>query len=693
MRSLDLGSLVVLVLLVLSLGAAPWTVDGQCDDGLVKAEAEPETGEDSCGMSGQLQYPDAIEPIIPMWARRKKGVWGGGGGGGGEQSSGAADDFSVDAKKKKNKRPKPNILALANPAAGLLLLSLVWLSGRRSGRRSGAGAWDGPRPKTRREVSGGGGEAGVASSRAEIVAGRLGKGRRSERSKGWEEAVCVEALEATQAHLMLVDDDAILEELKSGMAADAVIFAAVEALVGGKKRGGAVAEGKAVVGSSVLEVGVDDAASDVGRRIEAVVLKAVEKTVEFVERNCVDLVDMARGQAPGRVSRAVEVGVRVSLGDLHSALLKDHKTQGLDLNWRASVDRGVQVALAELMAAREGVRRGQEVCEREAEAVKLAVLRGIYAAVSMGAVDDKRSAERVAGEAARRCMQVLYARADDGGALGLAVEELTDAAAFAAVDDLLERGRSAGTAEQAAAHRAAEHAEALEASGMSFSSSTALRFAADAVSWALDKAKSTLAKDREDRRGLIDLVRAPARDHAAKAVEGLHAAAAANGNGAAAGPASAAPAPRASLTLASGIPLLRAARYFCATYLRVYYERRGRAEESSREQEAASVIQGRFRSHADHKNKQQEMAMRDAMAIKKSRQKRAEEARIKTIMAVKIQARFRGRAARARANVLAGKHEVQHNAGQEQRERQHFASSSAERTRGNKDKDATMVAA
>ena len=83
--------------------------------------------------------------------------------------------------------------------------------------------------------------------------------------------------------------------------------------------------------------------------------------------------------------------------------------------------------------------------------------------------------------------------------------------------------------------------------------------------------------------------------------------------------------------------------------------------------------------------------MRDAMAIKKSRQKRAEEARIKTIMAVKIQARFRGRAARARANVLAGKHEVQHNAGQEQRERQHFASSSAERTRGNK--DATMVAA
>ena len=57
------------------------------------------------------------------------------------------------------------------------------------------------------------------------------------------------------------------------------------------------------------------------------------------------------------------------------------------------------------------------------------------------------------------------------------------------------------------------------------------------------------------------------------------------------------------MALASGAPLLRATRYFSATFLRAYYEQLGQANATSREQEAASVIQSRFRDHTNERTK------------------------------------------------------------------------------------------
>ena len=534
---------------------------------------------------------------------------------------------------------------LALPVATVVALSLGWLGG----------GWSQTRRRRKRKEEPRGAVVPIPSSspwRGKQV-GRATPG-------GVDEAVGRQALEATQAHLGRVEEGDIVEESKAGRLAEGCVAAAVGALVAGEEVAQCKAAGAALAAGLVRQAGLTD---EVAGRVEAVVSVAVGRTVDFAEGECRDLVEMARGEPPTRVTRAVEVGVRVATADLHAALVRDtHKTPS-DC-WKSSAARGAQVALAELLAAREGLRRGAEMSEREAAAVRLALERGISAAVSAGVAADKQGAGRVAGEAARRCAQVAFALPNDAG-LGLAAEELADAAAFAGVDALLER--SAGdaqegfaAADEAMERRSAEHAEALEALGILFSLATPLMIAVDAVRATLAKAKGELAGlglEEADREGLVEAVRASARDHTRERLSSrspplaplqslskAEAAPAAEDEGEGRGAARA-------LALGAAAPLLHASQYFCATYLRAYYEHRGRADESSREQEAAAVIQRRFRSHADAKISQQEMAICDAHIIRARAEERREEIRVKTLSAIKLQARFRGQVARRQASV------------------------------------------
>ena len=647
-------------------------------------------------MSAQLSYPDVIEPIIPVWARRKRGGWGGGDENSARTPAVTATSSSSSSSRSSSSRRASSgsksgglgaaaiataLVPLVGPSAKILALAgaaevvrRVWLGGgwrqrRRGGAvaRTSAGVGFANALATPREADG---------VRAEIVAGRLTPAllesaaplrerQAKPRGRGVDDEVQKGALASTVAHMGRVGDDDILEELKAGVAAVGCVRAAVEALVSsGKSSKQCKALGTALAGAAVREVGLGPEVAPVaGRRVEAVVGLVVERTVDFVERECGDLVEMARGEAPARVLRAVEVGVRVAVADLLAASSAPGKdAPGKASGAARSTARGQQVAQAELEAAleaRAGGARGLAECEREAAAVRVAVERGVAVAVGTTALKDKRQVEAAAGEAARRCVALAFARPDEG--LARAADEFADVAALAAINALCARQRGSASAsegapiqadwfaaEEASTRRATEHAQALVAgSAPGTSWDAAVGIAGDAVRAVLGTvAKAELdGSARADQLWLLEAVRGPARERAAQAA--ADAAGSAPGASGASGPSGG-----GSLALASGAPLLLASRYFSATYLRAYYEQRGRADALVREQEAASVIQSRFRAHADQKSLQQELAMRDAQAIRARAQRRGEEARIKTVMAVKIQARFRGRAARAKARVL-----------------------------------------
>jgi len=99
-------------------------------------------------------------------------------------------------------------------------------------------------------------------------------------------------------------------------------------------------------------------------------------------------------------------------------------------------------------------------------------------------------------------------------------------------------------------------------------------------------------------------------------------------------------------------PLLHASRYFCATYVRWYFEHRSRAEATHAMDAAAAVIQAVFRSHATGKVQQQADARKHAEAIRSRALQRGEEVRIHASWVVRMQARIRGRAARVRVKAL-----------------------------------------
>ena len=94
--------------------------------------------------------------------------------------------------------------------------------------------------------------------------------------------------------------------------------------------------------------------------------------------------------------------------------------------------------------------------------------------------------------------------------------------------------------------------------------------------------------------------------------------------------------------------LLRASRHFCASYTRAYYELRGKAEESVALTAAAALIQSQFRTHRSEGRQRHEDAKEFALAIRRRNQTRSEETRLRAVNAIKIQARIRGKAARAR---------------------------------------------
>ena len=98
--------------------------------------------------------------------------------------------------------------------------------------------------------------------------------------------------------------------------------------------------------------------------------------------------------------------------------------------------------------------------------------------------------------------------------------------------------------------------------------------------------------------------------------------------------------------------LLLASRYFCASYTRAYYELRGKAEERVALSAAAALIQSKYRTHRSEDRQQQANAREFAVAIRRRNQARGEETRLRALNVVKIQARIRGKAARARFTAM-----------------------------------------
>ena len=362
------------------------------------------------------------------------------------------------------------------------------------------------------------------------------------------------ALASVLRSVSFMDGEGMYHEVRAGMAAEVCTRAAVQAYVGfGGDADKSKAMGRALAGDAVRRTGLSgDSALDA----EAMVGQAVDCTVDFVARECRDLVHVARGMLPARVERAVRVGVRVAFAHLASL---GCGVEGVSAEAAMqAAEKGQGVAQRELEA---GAPRGRALLDLEAVAVWVALSRGITGTFTLenppwvpqtSADGDWDTAERTAVQAALECIRGHYAR--PGAAL-----ELT----------------------------AAEAARVIGGGGGGGGGGEAARSTA--------------------------------------VVPGMDA----------------------------SHPLLQASRFFCATYVRWYYEHRGRAGEADAMDSAASTIQNVFRNHATVRARQQADARLYARAIGESRDsKKAGPTQMHMRWVVRLQANVRGRAARARVKAL-----------------------------------------
>ena len=384
----------------------------------------------------------------------------------------------------------------------------------------------------------------------------LGRSPSVHRGRVQEDEVHGQALDATRAQLGLSSERDIFEEMKVGVAAEACVTVAMEAMIAGAPAKSGKAAGRQMAGEAVRSAGLGGDAA----KFEAVVGLAVDRTVDFVEGDCGGLMNMARGVPPARVMRAVEVGVRIAVADLFSR----HSGIGISLEEaERSTQRGQKVAQAELDGTRAaGGPRGRELCDLEEISVWVAVGRGVFAALglsdsdglslsiggdSRGAAGDRKGVELVATAAALECIRRQYARPD--AALELTPEEMAKVGG----------GRN------------------------------------------------------NKQRGAT----APAR-----------------------------------IAMEPRRPVLQASSFFCSTYVRWYFEHRGRAEESVLMDSAASIIQGIFRSHSSNKVEQEASAFQYAEFIRNRNRERRDQRLLKTSMIIRVQAMLRGKAARTKVAEL-----------------------------------------
>jgi len=371
-----------------------------------------------------------------------------------------------------------------------------------------------------------------------------------------DEDVHVQALESTKAHLERLGNDGILEELKAAAAAEACVRGAVEALLAGSAGLSAAARGRALSEEALRAAGVED--TEAMARVGQIVAKAVDRTIEFLEGECEDLVDMARGEPPGRVRRAIEVGVQVAVADL-----RKHNYVGAGRTGRA-VATGQQMAQLELErlhgAASIGI-RPQALRDHEAVAVWVAVRRGVLGVLGENPDSDEDSHA-----------QVTSGRAD--------VHARSREIALACVRD--------------------QYA----------TTDTRLELTEEEVLRASTPMSPPWTPPRSAPMGpLVVVMERPEM-------------------------------------------LLRAARYFCSSYIRAYFEQRGKAEEGVALAAAAAVIQSKFRTHSAAGRQQHADARVFAHAIRQRNRTRGDETRLRALHVVRLQARLRGKVARARVAAM-----------------------------------------